>query len=200
MVGREASAGGEAMTDLPRAARVARRAEWGGDAADRLRLDYDQRFLRRRRLEAEGGLSFLVDLAETTGIDDGDAFVLDDGRTVAVHAASEPLYEIRGDIPRLAWHIGNRHTPCEIGPDRLVIRRDHVLKGMLEGLGAEVVESEGPFRPEGGAYGPGRTMGHAHGSDQEPDQGQAHGHAHVAHHAYHHHLAEEDPEDPGEEA
>jgi urease accessory protein len=69
---------------------------------------------------------------------------------------------IRGDLVRLAWHIGNRHTPCQIGADHLVIRADHVLADMLRGLGATVTETLAPFTPEGGAYGLGRTMGHAH--------------------------------------
>jgi urease accessory protein len=32
----------------------------------------------------------------------------------------------------------------------------------LRGLGATVTESREAFTPEGGAYGLGRTMGHAH--------------------------------------
>ena len=43
-----------------------------------------------------------------------------------------------------------------------MIRRDHVLADMLTRLGAELAEAEGTFRPEGGAYGHGRTHGHAH--------------------------------------
>jgi urease accessory protein len=143
-----------------RAGRVLRRGGWPNPAADRIALDYEGRFLRRRRLVAEGGTGFLLDLAEVTSLDDGDALALDDGRLIEVAAAAEPLLEVRGDLPRLAWHIGNRHAPCQVRADRLVIRRDHVLADMLTRLGAELAETEGPFRPEGGAYGYGRTHGH----------------------------------------
>lgn len=129
----------------------------------RVVLGYDARFLRRKRLVAEDGSSFLVDLAETTSLDHGDAFQLSDGRLIVVIAAEEPVVEVRGDLPRLAWHIGNRHTPCEIAGDHLVIRRDHVLEKMLAGLGAALTLTTAPFKPEGGAYGHGRTMGHDHG-------------------------------------
>ncbi|SEM48741.1 urease accessory protein [Gemmobacter aquatilis] len=129
----------------------------------RVVLGYDARFLRRKRLVAEDGSSFLVDLAETTSLDQGDAFQLSDGRLIVVIAAEEPVVEVRGDLPRLAWHIGNRHTPCEIAGDHLVIRRDHVLEKMLAGLGAALTLTSAPFKPEGGAYGHGRTMGHDHG-------------------------------------
>jgi len=131
--------------------------------AGRVVLSYDERILRRKRLMTEGGASFLVDLAQTTSLDEGDAFVLDDGRHVAVVAAEEPVVRIEGELARLAWHIGNRHTPCQIAPDHLVIRQDHVLEGMLKGLGAQTLHVIAPFRPEGGAYGHGRTFGHEHG-------------------------------------
>jgi len=89
--------------------------------------------------------------------------LLEDGRIIAVRAADEPVLVVRGDLPRLAWHIGNRHTPCQIGADHRVIRADHVLEAMLTRLGARVAPGMAPFTPEGGAYGHGRTMGHDHG-------------------------------------
>ena len=150
----------------PIAPDIRRAGQWSGPA-DRITLDYEARFLRRKRLTAEGGLQFVVDLPETVSLEDGDALLLEDGRLVEVIAAAEPLVAVTGPaLPRLAWHIGNRHTPCEIAPDRLVIRHDHVLEEMLRGLGAELQPFDGPFRPEGGAYGHGRTMGHAHGPEE----------------------------------
>ena len=82
---------------------------------------------------------------------------------IAVEAAPEPLLRITGDLTRLAWHIGNRHTPCQIAGDHLLIRADHVLADMLARLGATVEPVTGAFTPEGGAYGHGRTHGHDHG-------------------------------------
>ncbi|MEL6551814.1 MAG: urease accessory protein UreE, partial [Pseudomonadota bacterium] len=78
----------------------------------------------------------------------GQAFELEDGRRIAVLPADEPLLEITGpNLTRLAWHIGNRHTPCEIQADCLIIQRDHVLHDMLQKLGALVREISGPFTP-----------------------------------------------------
>lgn len=159
------------MTDLPTASAIAR-APGVARADDRVVLTYDQRFLRRKRLEAVGGAVFLVDLPETVSLQAGDAFLLSDGRAVAVEAAEEPVLRITGDLPRLAWHIGNRHTPCQFQGDALVIRADHVLLAMLRQLGAEVTEAVLPFAPEGGAYGHGRTLGHDHGD------GHSHHHPH----------------------
>lgn len=147
---------------LPMALILHRSGQWPRLATGRVVLGYDERFLRRKRLTMASGDAFLVDLAETTNLLAGDAFELDDGRLVEIAAAEEPVLVIRGDLVRLAWHIGNRHTPCQIEADRLLIRADHVLADMLSGLGASVTEGREPFTPEGGAYGLGRTMGHAH--------------------------------------
>ena len=147
---------------LPVSQTLHRSGQWPRLATGRVVLGYEDRFLRRKRLVMASGDAFLVDLVETTNLLAGDAFELDDGRLVEIAAAEEPLLVIKGDLVRLAWHIGNRHTPCQIEADRLVIRADHVLADMLRGLGATVTETQGPFTPEGGAYGMGRTMGHAH--------------------------------------
>ena len=145
-------------------------------------LDYEARMLRRKRLETTDGASILVDLPETVSLNAGDAFVLDSGALVSIDAAPEPLLKITGDLARLAWHIGNRHTPCQIAADHLLIRDDHVLARMLEGLGAGVEAISGPFAPEGGAYGHGRTLGHSHG----PDDHHHHDHSHDHHHTHDH--------------
>ena len=133
------------------------------DAADTVTLDYEARFLRRKRLVSDAGEPFLVELAETQSLNQGEGFRLDDGRIIAVMAAAEPLLAVRhGNLARIAWHVGNRHTPCQIADDHILIREDKVLQAMLEGLGAGVTQVTAPFTPEGGAYGHGRTHGHEH--------------------------------------
>lgn len=152
------------MSDLPVSQVLERAGTWAGPAADRVVLEYESRFLRRKRLMTVGGWPFVVDLEQTTSLDAGDALLLSDGRRVEVAAAEEEVLEVRGgSLTRLAWHIGNRHTPCQIAGDVLVIQRDPVIRHMLEHLGAEVVEAVRPFTPEGGAYGHGRTHSHEHG-------------------------------------
>ncbi|WGH79974.1 urease accessory protein UreE [Jannaschia ovalis] len=148
----------------PVARTLLRAGDWTGPARS-IALDYEARFLRRKRLVAEDGTAFVVDLAQTTSLEDGDALELDDGSRIAIRAAPEPVLRVTGpDLARLAWHIGNRHTPCQIGADQLVIRRDPVIAHMLDHLGATLTEATAPFTPEGGAYGHGRTHAHAHGN------------------------------------
>ncbi|MDO5632631.1 MAG: urease accessory protein UreE [Paracoccus sp. (in: a-proteobacteria)] len=134
----------------------------GRPISGRVVLDYDARCLRRKRLMTEGGASFMVDLPQTVSLSGGMALALSDGSAVEVVEAHEPVLRISGDLVRLAWHIGNRHCPCQIGGDHLVIRADPVLEAMLVQLGAQITRAMAPFHPEGGAYGHGRTFGHSH--------------------------------------
>jgi urease accessory protein len=156
---------------LPRATQVLPAGGWvERTARHTVTLDFDDRFRRRRRYVAADGFAFLLDLEDATALRDGDGLLLEGGGVILVRAAPEPLVEIRADSPgrlmRLAWHLGNRHLPTEIQPDRLLIRDDHVILEMLRGLGAEVRQVEAPFNPEGGAYGEQyRQPGHHHHHD-----------------------------------
>jgi urease accessory protein len=125
-------------------------------------LEAGERRLRRKSLRLSTGEDILVDFPATITLADGDALELADGRIVGIKAAREPLYEVTGKdhahLVRLAWHIGNRHLPAQLEDKRLLIRRDHVIREMLAGLGASVQDVEAPFSPENGAY-----HGHSHG-------------------------------------
>ena len=163
------------MTALPAARTIQRQPN--GAATATVSLTYDARILRRRRLVADDGAAFLVDLPQTVSLDHGDAFALETGALIRVIAAAEELFAITApDMPRIAWHVGNRHAPAQIEPGRILIQRDPVLRKMLEGLGAEVAEVREPFTPEGGAYGHGRTMGHSHGEGETHSHAQSHDH------------------------
>ncbi len=150
-----------------------------GDAAahvpafDTAVLAHDERHMRRKAIPLASGDRLLVDLPEPVALADGDRLVLEDARQVGIIAASEDLYEI---LPRdarhlaeLAWHIGNRHLPAEVDQARILIQHDHVIRAMLEGLGAAVSEVQAPFEPLRGAYA-GHT--HAHGHDHLHGRGQ----------------------------
>ncbi|WP_187429791.1 Urease accessory protein UreE 1 [Roseobacter fucihabitans] len=147
------------------------------DVTDHVTLDYDARFLRRKMLKTQSGLEVLVDLPKTTSLMDGDALETNDGLRIGICAAPEPLLEITGQgLHRIAWHIGNRHTPCQIEDTRLFIQQNHVMAQMLAQLGAHVRAVTLPFTPEGGAYGHGRTHGHDHGAQHGPDTAHSHEH------------------------
>ena len=127
-------------------------------------LSYAARYLRRRRLTTDSGQHTIIDLPEARLLRDGEIIEATDGTLITIRAAPEDLLEFTGAaLPRIAWHIGNRHTPCQVEPARLLIRDDPVIGHMLEHLGARLTPVSEPFTPEGGAYGHGRTHSHEHG-------------------------------------
>lgn len=133
---------------------------------DEVTLDFDNRHRRRLAMTGKGGLEFLLDLPRAHRIRQGDTLLLEDGRRVRVMAAKEALAEITtassAGLVRVAWHLGNRHLPVMLLPDRILIRRDHVIEDMVRLLGASVEMVEAAFDPEDGAYAGG---GHHHDDD-----------------------------------
>jgi urease accessory protein len=157
---------------------------------DTITLDHEGRHRRRMALKADGGFEFLLDLDKATAAKGGDAFRLEDGRLIQVAAAAQPLLEIRAETPtrlaKIAWHIGNRHTPAEITADAIYIEDDHVLAEMVRGLGGAATRVARPFEPERGAY-----EGHGHAHDHGHDHGKGgHDHLHIG--GAHHHEPEHD--------
>ncbi len=134
--------------------------------ADTVTLTFDDRHRRRMGMTGDNGTQFVLDLDQATELCHGDDLLLTDGRHVRVIAAAEDLMCATCADPlhltRTAWHVGNRHLPCQIMADRIVLRWDHVIADMLSHLGCCVTRFDGPFTPEGGAYGHGRTHSHAH--------------------------------------
>lgn len=166
-----------------RATSVVRKAAVRQDrVVDTLTLDHDDRNRRRLALKADGGLDVLLDLEKATALGDGDAVKLEDGRLVLVKAAPQSLLEIKAENPlrlmRVAWHIGNRHTPAEITAEAIYIENDHVLAEMVRGQGCAMQAVMRPFQPERGAY------DHDHANCDHPSH--AHGHHDHGHHDHHH--------------
>jgi len=127
------------------------------DVQGAVTLSFEDRFRRRVRLTDDAGEAFMLDLAQATRFEDGDGLALDGGGVLLVRAALEDVVDVAGldtqHTARLAWHIGNRHTPVEVLDNgQLRIQYDHVLAHMLEGLGATLARKTAPFVPEPGAY------------------------------------------------
>ena len=84
----------------------------------------------------------------------GDRITSTDGREFEIVAAPEKLAHIESaELARIAYHLGNRHVPLQIGAGFVRIAEDHVLEEMARKLGARVSHVEAPFEPEAGAYG-----------------------------------------------
>ena len=193
------------MTDKPAAAIQVGKRIAGGQGlsqvllrrASEVELDWDVR--QKSRIEATDSLgrALNVFLPRGTVLRGGDVLVAEDGSLIRVKAAPQPVLVVTHcnehgtpfDLLRAAYHLGNRHVPLELQPDRLLLEPDHVLADMLRGQHLIVTEASSAFEPEGGAYGAGGHSGHSHGHDHghAHDHGHDHAHDHGHDHAHHDH-------------
>ena len=130
---------------------------------DEISLSYEERFIRRKKLITNNGTEFLVNLEETVSVDENHFFELENGNLIKIISKEENLIEISGDnLKQIIWHIGNRHLPCQIEDTRILIQDDAVILDMILKLHGNVKKVFEKFKPEGGAYGIGRTHSHKH--------------------------------------
>jgi urease accessory protein len=123
------------------------------------------------RAKAQNGEEVALLLPRGRVLRGGERVTATDGREVEIVAAPEKLLHIEsGELARIAYHLGNRHVPLQVGSDFLRIAEDHVLEEMVRKLGARVSRIEAPFEPEAGAY------GHQH--DEMGYGGKIHDHHH----------------------
>lgn len=171
-----------------RVVRVVSSADASARHVDTLVLNSEQRRLQTGHFIGVNGTAIGAMLPEPVLLRNGDALELDDGSIVDVLIEPEPLIEIRGNdlthLARLAWHLGDRHVPVQIFPNRLRMRPDGALEAMLKALGARLASIEAPFDPEGGAYAQ-HTHGHP-GHHHDHLHGDHHHHDHDHHHGHHH--------------
>jgi urease accessory protein len=170
---------------MPRATSVLAAADrHGRPVIDTVILDYAQRSAQKITVTGVRGGAFEIDLHQPARLRTDDLLLLDDGGLVEVVAAPEPLIEARvadlAGLARLAWHLGDRHVPVQVLPNRIRARRDAAVETLLKSLGAKVAMIDAPFEPEGGAYASSHGHGHAHHDhDHAHDH---HGHSHGRHH------------------
>jgi len=163
--------------------------------APTLTLAFDERRKSRLAATLDNGEDVALLLPRGTVLRDGDVLVADDGGLVCIVAKPQAVLLVRANdaltLTRSAYHLGNRHTPVEVGADYLKLEYDPVLADMLERIGATLEQASLPFQPEAGAYG----GGHKHGHDETFAEdyalaqqvfGEHYGHEHSHEHGHAH--------------
>lgn len=156
-----------------------------------LTLPFDLRCKSRLRARLSNGQEVALLLPRGTVLRGGDALTHADSAPVQIVAAPEAVLFASADTPLMllkgAYHLGNRHTPVELGADYLAITYDPVLADLLVLLGLTVQAAMRAFEPEHGAYG----GGHKHGHDEHFSEDYALAQAAFEHHhgdgQLHHH-------------
>ena len=152
------------------------------DVKGQLRLPFEQRQKSRLKTRLVSGEEVALMLQRGEILRGGDLVTASDGRVIEVVAEPEKLLHIESDaLAKLAYHLGNRHVPVQVGDGFLRIAADHVLEEMVKKLGAKVKQVEAPFEPEAGAY----AGGH-HQHDEMGHGGKIHEHHHEHDHDHEH--------------
>ena len=121
--------------------------------AGRMRLAFEHRCRSRQRARLDSGEEIGLVLPRGQVLRGGDRVLASDGRVFEVVSAPERLLHVEAPcLARIAYHLGNRHVPVQLGAGFLRIAEDPVLEDMLRKLGARVTALEAPFEPEAGAY------------------------------------------------
>ncbi|QIT56945.1 urease accessory protein UreE [Aquisalimonas sp. 2447] len=139
------------------------------DAHGVLVLPFDTRQKSRFRATLQDGTEVGVFLERGRILRNGDGLRAEGGEVIRVQAANEAVSTVRcadgTTLARVAYHLGNRHVPLQIGDGFVRYRHDHVLDEMVRGLGLDTTPEQAPFEPEAGAYGGGHSHGHDHDHD-----------------------------------
>jgi urease accessory protein len=147
--------------------------------APTITLDWDQRQHSRLNGLSSIGDSVALFLPRGKVLRGGDVMVSEQGELLRILSANQTVLKITScpihgtplDLPRAAYHLGNRHIPIEIQSSHLLMEPDHVLEQMLKNMGLIVQKCDLPFEPEAGAY--------EHGSNHHVHDDHDHGHSHV---------------------
>lgn len=128
-------------------------------------LPFDQRQKARQRARLASGAEIGIHLPRGTVLRGGDWLRCEDGSTVEVVAAREPVSTVWSrdlrQLAQVAYHLGNRHVALEIGTGWVRYLEDYVLDDMVRQLGLTVIHEREAFEPEAGAYG-----GHSHAHEE----------------------------------
>jgi urease accessory protein len=168
------------------------RAAYRLEIKGQLKLPFESRRESRLRTKLVSGEEVALMLPRGEILRGGDLLTASDGRVIEVVAEPEKLLHIESDsLAKVAYHLGDRHVPVQVGESFLRIAEDHVLEEMLKKMGARMSRVEAPFEPEAGACADGHHQhdemghggkshdhGHDHDHDHDHDHGHDHGHGH----------------------
>lgn len=127
---------------------------------DWLELEWEELNKRILRKKTEGGTEIALSLESSGTLNYGDVLYEDDNTIIAIRTKLEDAYVIKPnnmtEMGKAAFEIGNRHTPCIIEGDEILVRYDHTLETLLDDVGVNYEQAERRFKE------PFKYKGHQH--------------------------------------
>ncbi|HYD55708.1 MAG TPA: urease accessory protein UreE [Burkholderiales bacterium] len=144
------------------------------DVRGRVGLTFEQRSRFPARARLESGEEVNVALAPGEVLRGGDLATASDGRVFEIVAQEEDLLHVEMaavELTRLAYRLGSRHVPAEVGAGHLRIAASD--SAALEADGVQARPVRAPFEPEFEPH-----AAHEHDGHCDHDH---HGHPHHHH-------------------
>lgn len=127
---------------------------------DWLELEWEELNKRILRKQTEGGIDVAISLEKGDSLHYGDVLYEDENTLIAVRTTLEKAFVIKPksmqEMGKVAFEIGNRHTPCIIDDNEVLVRFDHTLEKLLDEVGVTYEKSERRFKE------PFKYKGHQH--------------------------------------
>lgn len=123
-------------------------------------LDWDELNKRILRKRTSGGKDVAIALEDASPLKVGDVLYEDHSVQVVVRTKKELVYVIYPDslmqMGKMAFELGNRHTPCLISNEEIVVRFDQTLERLFKEVGVKYEYTERRFKQ------PFKYRGHKH--------------------------------------
>lgn len=121
-----------------------------GKEIDWLELEWEELNKRILRKRTESGKDVAISLEESGTLRYEDVLFEDEDTLIVIRTKLEDVYVITPktmqEMGKMAFEIGNRHTPCIIEEDEILVRYDHTLDKLMDEVGVSYERSERRFK------------------------------------------------------
>ncbi|WP_100406359.1 urease accessory protein UreE [Bacillus solitudinis] len=120
----------------------------GKSTIEWVELDWEElnKRILRKRTDCSREIAIVL---EEQGLKYGDILYHDEATTIVVQTKLEPAFVIKpknmNEMGKVAFELGNRHTPCIVENNEIIVRYDKTLEGIFNETGVEYVETETRF-------------------------------------------------------
>lgn len=117
---------------------------------DWLELEWEELNKRILRKQTENGRDVSISLESSGHLHYGDVVYEDENTLIAIRTKLEKVYVITPktmkEMGKMAFEIGNRHTPCIIEDNEILVRYDHTLEKLMDEVGVSYEQSDRRFK------------------------------------------------------
>lgn len=117
---------------------------------DWLELEWEELNKKILRKKTASGMDIAISLENSGSLRYGDILFENDDTLVAIRTKLEKVFVIKPktmqEMGKTAFEIGNRHTPCIIEENEMIVRFDQTLTKLLNEIGVAYDETERRFK------------------------------------------------------